>query len=430
MRFFRQFLRLVLSMGCAAFLASAQQFTSGSTGADGAYSPTVSGDFDPVALGLDASGDNVFNFTTINIPAGVTIKLRASKLRNAAVTWLATGDVTIAGILDLSGASPVALNTAQPSQVAANRVLPEPGPGGYTGGLGSKAGVGAQAGAGPGGGPVPEHELAAYYSCYGGNASFITSGYLNGSFEIGAGPTYSSFLLVPLYGGSGGGGGWDTTTTSANVGGTGGAGGGAIRIVSATQINVTGTINANGGTGGTASGATAGCPGGAGAGGAIHLVAPAILGNGSLSANSGASNVNGVVVTNGIVRFSTNNSAFTGTATGGAILGPLFLPPANSTLATPSLSITQVNGVAVPPEAAGSYLNPDVIINSTGAVNVNLAAANIPLGTIVTLRITAETGADNTISCSPLAGSTASSIATCSATFPFSVSIAGVRASW
>jgi len=71
-----------------------------------------------------------------------------------------------------------------------------------------------------------------------------------------------------------------------------------------------------------------------------------------------------------------------------------------------------------------------VIIAATGAVTVNLAAANIPLGTIVTLRITAETGADTTISCTPLAGTLAASTATCSATFPFSVSIAGVRASW
>lgn len=429
MRFLRQFLLLMVSMGGVASLAWAQ-FTSGSTGADKAYNPTVSGDFDPIALGLDPSGDNVFNFTSINIPAGVTIKLRASKLRNAAVTWLATGDVTIAGTLDLSGASAVALNTDQPSQVAANRVLPEPGPGGFTGGLGSRAGIGPQAGAGPGGGPVPQHEYGAYYACYGGNGSFITSGYLSANFNIGVGPTYTSFLLVPLYGGSGGAGGWDTSTTSVNVGGTGGAGGGAIRIVSGTQINVTGTINANGGTGGGATGSAAGCPGGAGAGGAIHLVAPTVLGNGSLTANSGVGNVNGVVVTNGIVRFSTNSNAFTGTATGGAIMGPLYLPPANSTLATPSLSITQVNGVAVPPEAAGSYLNPDVIINAPGAVNVNLAAANIPLGTIVSLRITAETGADTTISCSPLGGTVAASTATCSASFPFSVSIAGVRASW
>jgi hypothetical protein len=151
------------------------QFSSGSTGSDGAYSPTVSGDFDPVALGLNPAGDNVFNFTTINIPAGVTIKLRASKLRNAAVTWLATGNVTIAGTLDLSGATSVALNTNSPAQLAANRLVTEPGPGGYSGGLGARGGVGPQAGAGPGGGPAALQNSAGYY-CYGGQASFFTPG--------------------------------------------------------------------------------------------------------------------------------------------------------------------------------------------------------------------------------------------------------------
>src|SRR6202795_646291 len=83
--------------------AGAQPFASGSTGADGAYNPTVSGDFDPAALGLNAAGDNVFNFTTINIPAGVTIRLRGTKVRNLPVVWLATGNVTIAGTLNLNG---------------------------------------------------------------------------------------------------------------------------------------------------------------------------------------------------------------------------------------------------------------------------------------------------------------------------------------
>src|SRR5436309_3093051 len=77
----------------------AQGFSSGSTGSDGPYSPTQSGIFDPVALGVNPAGDNVFNFTTINIPAGVSITMRADKLRNASVVWLASGNVTIAGSL-------------------------------------------------------------------------------------------------------------------------------------------------------------------------------------------------------------------------------------------------------------------------------------------------------------------------------------------
>ena len=69
------------------------QFSSGSTGKDGALSFTTPGTvvFDPVAMGIDASGDNIFNFTTINIVSGVTVQLVAHKLREKPVVWLATG---------------------------------------------------------------------------------------------------------------------------------------------------------------------------------------------------------------------------------------------------------------------------------------------------------------------------------------------------
>ncbi len=424
MRFTRQILILAFT-SLVSVPAALAQFTSGSTGADGAYNPTVSGDFDPVALGLNAAGDNVFNFTTINIPAGVTIKLRASKLRNQPVVWLATGDVTITGVLDLTGANPASLNSDSPVQVATNRVLPEPGPGGYTGGLGSRGGVGPQPGAGPGGGPAGL-QSSSQLACYGGSGSFFLSGEQNSAQSLTTGPTYGNYQLIPLYGGSGGGGGWDSAS-GQNLGGTGGAGGGAIRIASTTQITVNGRIDVSGGTPQANSGSTVGCPGGAGAGGAIHLIAPTVGGTGLLYAFSG-NQIGGTAAT-GIVRISTNTNAYAG-SNSGVTPGPLFLPPNNSVLSPPSLSITQVNGIAVPAQAAGSYLNPDVTIAAAGAVTVNLAAKNIPLGTVPTLRITAETGPDTTITCNALAGTVASSTATCSATFPFSVSIAGIRASW
>ena len=168
--------QLFLLALCAPGLLLAQ-FTTNSTGADGAYSPTVSGDFDPVALGINAAGDNVFNFTTINIPVGVTIKLRASKLRNQAVTWLATGNVTIAGTLDLSGQTPTTINTASAAQVTANRVYPEPGPGGYTGGLGSGGGIAPENGAGPGGGGAGGvGAVNTAIPCLGGAAAYLTIG--------------------------------------------------------------------------------------------------------------------------------------------------------------------------------------------------------------------------------------------------------------
>ena len=207
MRFTRQ---ILIAAFCSAVFVPVlpAQFTSGSTGADGAYSPTVSGDFDPIALGIDKSGDNVFNFTTINIPQGVTIKLRASKLRNAAVTWLATGNVTIAGTLDLSGAPGASAELrATPRRSHPLRVLPEPGPGGYTGGLGPDGWGGCTSGSGAGrrAGRPERHD--GFDQCFGGNASFISSGYA--AYNSTPGATYGSYLLVPLYGGSGGGGGGD-----------------------------------------------------------------------------------------------------------------------------------------------------------------------------------------------------------------------------
>ena len=432
MRFTRQILMLALG-SLLSVPAAMAQFSSGSTGSDGAYSPTVSGNFDPVALGLNAAGDNVFNFTTINIPSGVTINLLASNLRNKAVTWLATGNVTIAGTLNLSGASGGQV-TVSSAGAPSGRAQTMPGPGGYAGGVGSQGGLAPEAGAGPGGGPAGLQSGTAN-ACIGGSGSFITAGYSSSGYV--AGPTYGSYLLVPLYGGSGGGGGWDSAA-GGNVGGVGGAGGGAIRIASTTQINVTGTINASGGSGGTVSGTNAGCAGGPGAGGAIHLVAPTIAGNGTLSAGSPGPIYYGGCFTPtygytygcGIVRFSTTTNTFTGSSGPGVIQSALYLPPANSTLALPSLTITQVNGVAVPANAGGQTLSPDVVINATNAVTVNLAASNIPLTTAVKLRVTAQTGADTLVSCTALAGTLAASTATCSATFPFAISIADVRATW
>src|SRR5438034_1048832 len=79
---------------------SAQTISSGSTGADGALNLTTPGAivFDPTALGLDADADNVFHFTTINIGAGVTVKLTSARLKGRSVIWLASGAVQISGI--------------------------------------------------------------------------------------------------------------------------------------------------------------------------------------------------------------------------------------------------------------------------------------------------------------------------------------------
>jgi hypothetical protein len=127
---------------------------------------------------------------------------------------------------------------------------------------------------------------------------------------------------------------------------------------------------------------------------------------------------------------NTNGTIAAANASTGVFVGPLYNVPPNSTISQPSILITTVNGTAVPFPPQGQYLAPDVQINANTAVTVGLAAANIPLGTQPVLRVTSETAGDQAITCAGLTGTLAASTSTCSATFPFSISIALLRATW
>jgi hypothetical protein len=100
---------LVLLAGHAAHA----QFNSGSTGSDGAFAPTAN-----QAVQLPASG--IFNFTTINIPAGVAITF-VPNANNTPVILLASGNVTINGSITVNASN------------ANGRVGGKGGPGGYRG---------------------------------------------------------------------------------------------------------------------------------------------------------------------------------------------------------------------------------------------------------------------------------------------------------
>ena len=385
------------------------QFSSGSTGADGALSFTTPGtiDFDPVVLGINAAGDNIFNFTTINIASGVTVKLRASKVRNTSVVWLATGAVAIAGTLDLSGFSGNAGNGMHEQS--------EPGPGGYAGGVGGRPGSLPAAGAGPGGGASGGSSNSGCGAAHG----------INGGCNN---VPYGNALLVPLRGGSGGGGGAQLTN---NPGGVGGAGGGAILIASSGTITVSGSILADGGAGGAGNG---GLYGGGGSGGAIHLQSQTFTGAGLIRANGGGSityNQAGGYSSAGVIgriRIDATTNSFAGTITPAASFGTPFNTPLPAT--APSVRLVSINNVAVPATPGGSFVSPDVTINASTAVSINIAAANVPLGTVVNLYLASETGTDQAIACAPLAGSVASSTATCSATFPLGTTATLARAVW
>ena len=215
---------LICSLLLWPVLGFGQGFDSGSDGSDGALDLNTPGTiiFDPATFSppLDPDGDGIYHFSTINVATGVTVRLGSDILGNRPVIWLATGDVTIDGILDLNG-EPGHTNSAPPIPSRA-------GAGGYNGGLGATSFSSATPGEGPGGGQ------GTYNTNSAGHASNS-----NGAMNV-----YGNVFLQPLLGGSGGGGG------ATNPGAGGGAGGGAILIASSTVIDITGGIGANGGAAG------------------------------------------------------------------------------------------------------------------------------------------------------------------------------------
>lgn len=411
--------------------ASAQQsetFTSGSTGADGALDYSIilpkGGTvlFDPTKFNppLDPAGDNVFNFTTINIPANVTVRL-SGRILKGPVYWLASGDVTINGTINLNGE-----NGVPASPILDGRTRAMPGAGGFSGGVGGKvdrssassiaASPVGQAGDGPGGGGAPP-----IANCNdengGGGASFTGNPF-----------------LVPLVGGSGAGGG----NINASPGSLlqtayapgGGAGGGAILIASSSSITISGTITANGGNGGSLSGCfNAG--GGGGAGGGIRLLAPTVSGSGTLSAlGGGGGGFQGTNGSKGAIRLEAFTDNFAGSISG----TPLTLGSPFSTFipatGPPSVAIASINGVNVSQTPTGVLATPDVSIDTTSPVQMTVQANFIPPGTVITLHVFSDNGTDQTVQTTPLQGTLQSSTATATVTFPSGFSLNFVKATW
>lgn len=396
----------------------AQTFSTGSDGSDGALSvvPNLGTIlFDPNETArwgrvLDADGDGVFNFTTVNIGSGTTVRFTADKMVRS-VYWLASGDVVISGVLDLRGS-----NAVNGSDLGGRRQLAIPGPGGFAGGAGGLVGgVGPTPGDGPGGGE---------------SAVILCSG---GALRCGAGGRYAgNRYLISLIGGSGGGGALWTSSYF-----NGGAGGGAILIASSTSISfgVNSAIVAVGGN-------TSDFPAGGGSGGAIRLVAPTINSAGTLNVSGGAGG-NGTV-TNGLTgaggagvirleRFTQIGGFNIQPNSAVAIVGS----PVTAETLRPlgQVRVTAVAGIPVLPTASGSFVVPDVSISNAGAVPVDIEATGIPSGTVVTLHVYPQTPDDGTIINLPpvqatLSGTTERSTATINFVFPYGFSRGTLRATW
>jgi hypothetical protein len=108
---------LLVMASCLVFCSAAYAtFNSGSTGTDGPFNPTAS-------MEVVLPPDGVLNYTTVDIPAGVTVTFKKNAA-NTPVFMLATGDVNIAGTIDVAGKGATSL------------VPGAGGPGGFAGGYG------------------------------------------------------------------------------------------------------------------------------------------------------------------------------------------------------------------------------------------------------------------------------------------------------
>jgi hypothetical protein len=370
----------------------------GADGADGAFEPTSDVEID-LSLATTASWDTpspdpgagvydpekwavVFKYTTVNIPAGVTVTFRNHPTR-ASVVWLVQGDVTISGTIDLRGAT-------GHSRLEI-RSLAEPGPGGFRGGHGANISTSASTGLGPGGAALGDEH------CGGTGGSYGSQGEVGDSGGSAPGPTYGNPGVLPLVGGSGGTGG-----TGGELGNGGGGGGGAILIASSTTITLNGQINADGGAGGISNQGWEDC-GGGGSGGAMRLVADSIVGEGELRAIGGLGpggypyNNAGGSGGAGRIRVEANQLSLSDPGNPAYVEG---LPTEPATLwpgvSAPTVRVTSIGGVAVPDDPQASFEFPygDVALATPEAVTLTIEATNLPTTSTVTVRVAPRSGQD------------------------------------
>lgn len=414
-----------LATAAAAVLAcgGAQAFDSGSTGADGELAPAANSGV--IEVQLPESG--VLNYTNVNIPSGVRVRFKKNAL-NTPVVMLASGNVTIAGVVDVAGGHAAHVGTSGDGNTADDGVPGQGGPGGFDGGRGGSTSANLASnlggsGLGPGGGKGGINGSDGctgkrYYKGIGGGAGHATNGWHASrcpsvfALPEAVGAIYGNALLQPLIGGSGGGG----ATGGGNFGGSGGGGGGgAILIAASGTLTLSGWVLADGGGSGLVAGTNSGWHGGGGSGGAIRLVATTLTGTG-LARTVGACINNGdpngyrsVYYTatayetiygpayyscadyggsDGRVRLEAESMKFTGKTYPGYTTGtpaPVFLSK------MPALRIASVAGSAVPAVPTGSA---DVVLPADVAnpVTVLFETANVPTGNTVVLKVVPASG--------------------------------------
>lgn len=411
-------------------------FISGSTGADGSFAPTVDTE-------LQLSPNGVFNFTTVDIPAGVSVTFKRNAA-NTPVYILATGDVNIAGTISVNGENGrdgTSVSTGNIGEPTVPVYGGKGGPGGFDGGRGGLYSqavypeLAPSAGLGPGGGKIYNSSNSCYsYSPRvksGGGGGYLTDGGRTYYNCLVNGNAYGNELLIPLLGGSGGSGGFAGYGYSGYPnGGGGGGGGGAILIASSGAIVVTGAVTARGGTGGKGNIYS----GGSGSGGAVRFIANTIRGNGVISAAGGDRqggynwDYYGGNGAPGRIRLETY--ILERTAQTDPVASTISKPKSVFVANLPTLTITSIGGTPVPGGSTGSFETPDVTLPSvtTNPVTLNISAVNVPVGTTVSITVVPKSGESSTFTSTPLSGTDAGSTATVDINLPTGVT-ASIQAS-
>lgn len=358
-------------------VSATAQVNSGSNGSDGALNPTAN-----LVIDMADHPDGIYHYTSVNIPAGVTVSF-IPNAGNKPVVWLVQGDCVIGGTVDVSGKNAV-------EGTGGNG-----GPGGWIGGNG---GANISPGQGPGGSPQGTTQGVPGGGSYG---SLGQRGFSN-SYGF-PGPIYGNSFLLPLLGGSGAGG------NLGNSGG-GGGGGGAVLIAASNSIVLAGQIVAKGGSGYSA-----------GSGGGIRLVSAILSGIGEISA-TGGTGANGYLGGGGglgRVRIDTYQNSFGGQLSGVLTqdFQPIILPAAGQGI---QLSIASVAGNAVSPNPSGVLVNPDVIIpaQQSNPIPIVVNCNNIPLNSEISVIVHPANGPDVQAVATNNAGTLAASTATVSLNMP------------
>lgn len=385
-------LNLLFAIGCIS--AQADIVIPGANGTDGALNITADTVIDlsqaPTGTWDQDNSENagkgvydpekwavVFKYTGINIAAGAKVTFKNSASR-APVVWLVSGDVTIAGTVDLSGSNAIVYgslgNQTEPR-------IPDGGPGGFRGGSGGYKDHSLNStGFGPGGGV--DSDLSGLGGAFG------TTGY--NSIK-----TYGNPSLIPLIGGSGGGGSmsygmWQGFGSSAS----GGGGGGAILLAAAGKVElVNGRVVADGGNGLSGGDFRSG----GGSGGGIRIVCNEFAGIGNVTAVGGLQNSAG----NGRIRLEnvTLSDALVISPAPSSVKieassTPDIWPPDSLSRTSPSARIISINGTIAPmdPSANLGAGPPDVSIPMTEDVVVLVETKHVEDASRVFVRISPRNG--------------------------------------